>query len=287
MTRQTLDDLNRAVRDARVEVARAPRISLYYSGGRLVHEEEPQEVAQARLKRLESLAQTVRTRAKIIPVMGIMDFYDRHDGWEDLLPTVSTFLAAQQRKVPVLCDDLNLVRLASIGLFGPPILGTTSVLLMDQLQRQGLWTPAQHTEAVLNFAAIQQTVLPGVTKEMLPALFTREHLTFGWATAGVVRSLTYESLPLNAVATNVALLVRYAFVESPLDLTRERWFRQVLDWTRENRNLFDLRPALRRALQEAMDLMPLQLKLALDVFERWWGETWAASGGRPLDDVSA
>lgn len=289
VTRQTLDDLNRAVRDARVEVAKAPRLSLYYAGGRLVYEEEPREVAQARLKRLESLAHTVRTRAKIIPVMGILDFYDQHDGWEDLLPTVSTFLAARQRKVPVLCDDLNLVRLARIGLFGPPVVGTTSVLLMDQLQRQGVWTAAQHTEAVLNFAAIQQTVLPGVTKEMLPALFAREHLTFGWATAGVVRSLTYESLTVNAVATNVALLAKYAFVESPLDMTRERWFRQVLDWARENRNLFDLRPrpALQRALREAMDLMPLQLHLALDVFERWWEGAWAASGGQPLTDVPA
>ena len=287
VSRQTMDDLQQAIRAAELEVAQGGRRSMYYDGSRLVMEEDSLEVVQLRLKRFKSIKALMTKHARIVPVLGLQTFLENHPSLERFPVTVSTFLAAQQRKVPVLCDDLNLLRMAEYGLFGDRVSGTTTTLLVDALRQTATWTAGQHTAATLALATSQQQSIPNIQVEDIQALFGASPLNFNWTALGLLRSLTHRGLPLLQVARNVSVLAKYGLIQPAMDLTRERWLREVLGAALLDRDLLEFTAAVARALRRELVLLPLNEQLAQDVLQRWRDDTWMHTGGRDLQDRPA
>lgn len=284
VTRQTLDDLNRAMRRAVEEEQYAPLRSMAHDGERIVITEESKEVLQARRKRLQALQVLVRARTKIIPVVGLASFLEEHEWLDETLPSTSTFLAAQQRSLPVLCDDLNLLRLARVGLFGQRVQGCTTLTYFDQWQVQGGLSDKEGRTAMLRLATARQQILPRLSDALVAAVFERSELRQDAAMETIIRTIGFPAAPLNEVARNTAILVRQGFLHMPIPERREGWMRHVLDRVKGERDHFHFVDQVGRAIREALFYAPLLANGALDILERWGRDEWRKSGGRDLLD---
>jgi len=282
VTRQTIDDLKLAIREAEQEVGRGGRTTMYHDGDRLVMEQEDPQVAQDRLNRFGSALRLLERHARIVPAYGLQAFLDTVPELDHLSVSLSTYLAAQAHGAAVLCDDLNLVRFARFGILGEPVQGATSVLFMDALHCGGRLSDADASAARVKFAGSMQITVPNLTEDDVRALFRSNALKFDWPTLGMLRSLAHRDLPLHGVAQNVAVMVKYGLMQPALDVTQDAWMFEVLTAALGERDLLAFSETVRRALDVQLDLVPTVQFVAQDILERWRLEIWRRTGGREL-----
>ncbi|GGR17482.1 hypothetical protein GCM10008957_32760 [Deinococcus ruber] len=286
VTRQTLDDLNRAVRQAAEEARNAPLRTMSRSGQGLIITEETKELLEARQKRLEGLQTLVRTRTRVIPVIGLAAYLETQPWAENYLPTTSTFLAAQQRHLPVLCDDLNLLRFAQLGLFGERVEGCTTVTYIDQWQMGGGLAEQARTAALLRLATAGQGPLPHLSRELVARILERSELQRDRALTTVMRTIGWSGTPLSDVAKDVALLLRQGFLHMPIPERRQAWMCEILDQALRHHDLLRFGNIVRSALIQELELAPFLLDEMLDLLRRWQRERWQHTGGKNLKHLA-
>jgi len=283
VTRQTFDDVKAARHLAMIEERNSASLQLKYRNGQLIVQEVDREELTRHRKHLDALLAFLKSPAvRIKPVLGLTRLVEQNQAASASAPSASTFLAAHQMNLPVLCDDLTLGFYAGIGMYGLTVPSATTLAFVHQWHAAGHLTRAEYTRWTLALASAGHEPLIEVTSDLVNAILTRSDLKEDPAMHSVFRTISDGGTPLSEVVQNTALLLRQGLLHYPLPESRVRWMRSVLDGVRRDHPVVLFTRMLRAGLEVQLEVAPTLLHQALDILHRWEMDRWQQTVARPF-----